>query len=289
MELIGYCFRPNEAFEGRNQAYGAFRLRKVYRQRMTAAVLGSTLLFSLGVASPLLFQALDPTPAPTPETTRVVEFRALELPPPEEPPPLEMEASTPAASAAGPPPVVSTLRFVAPEVAPDQEILAEEVVPVQDSLKEKQASTITAEGDPGADPNAITGTGNGTGTGEGNGEGTGGEGSGKGSGGAVVEESPRPVQFNVPDYPPEAQRRKIRAEVFVEVDLNEQGRVLESRIVRRLLLDKDGEVVEEVPVLGYGIEEAALTASRNWRFRPGRRNGVPVSSQYVVSFKLGVQ
>lgn len=283
MELIGYCFRPNEAFEGRNQAYGAFRLRKVYRQRMTAALLGSTLLFSLGVTSPLLFQALDPTPPPTPETTRVVEFRALELPPPAEPPPLEVEAPSPPAGATGPPPVVSTLRFVAPEVAPDQEIIAEEVVPVQDSLKEKQASTVTAEGIPGADPNAITGKGTGTGTGDG----TGGEGSG--SGGTVVEESPRPVQFNVPDYPPEAQRRKIRAEVFVEVDLNEQGRVLTSRVVRRLLLDKDGEIVEEVPVLGYGIEEAALTASRSWRFRPGRRNGVPIPSQYVVSFKLGVQ
>lgn len=285
MEWIGYCFRPNEAFEGRNQAYGAFRLRKVYRQRMTAALLGSTLLFSLGVASPMIFQALTPAPPPAPEAARVVEFRTLELPPPEEPPPLQVNTPAPPAGAVGPPPVVSTLRFVAPEVAPDQEIIVEETVPVQDSLKEKQASVVTAEGDPGADPNAITGTGTGTGTGDG----SGGEGTGTGNGGAVVEESPRPVQFNVPDYPPEARRRKIRAEVFVEVDLNEQGRVLESRIVRRLLLDKDGQAVEEVQTLGYGIEEAALSASRNWRFRPGRRNGVPVESRYVVSFKLGVQ
>ena len=44
------------------------------------------------------------------------------------------------------------------------------------------------------------------------------------------------VRFAPPRYPDEAKRRKIRAEILVEVDVDERGVVQNARIVRRFLL-----------------------------------------------------
>lgn len=102
------------------------------------------------------------------------------------------------------------------------------------------------------------------------------------------EVGPKTVRFVEPEYTREARRRKIRAEVVVEVRVDERGRVTESRIVERFLLGKDAAEKQPVAEVGYGLEEAALSAAGRWIFRPARQDGRPVASYTTLTFTFGV-
>lgn len=104
----------------------------------------------------------------------------------------------------------------------------------------------------------------------------------------VADEKPRPLRYVEPEFPREASRRKIRAQVDVRVIVNQQGQVTELEIVAMKLLNDEGSVVEQVEQLGYGIEEAALDAARRWRFRPAKFKGRTVSTYHLLEFKFGV-
>lgn len=103
-----------------------------------------------------------------------------------------------------------------------------------------------------------------------------------------AEVGPKTVRFVEPEYTREARRRKIRAEVIVEVLVNEQGRVQQTRIVERFLLGRDAGDRQPVATLGYGLEEAALAAAERWIFRPARQNGQAVASFTTLTFTFGV-
>ena len=64
-----------------------------------------------------------------------------------------------------------------------------------------------------------------------------------------------------------------------------QGVVVLSAIVR-----KDGtiEIVKVVRGLGLGLDENAIQALKQWKFRPGMKNGVPVdvALNIEVNFSL---
>lgn len=99
---------------------------------------------------------------------------------------------------------------------------------------------------------------------------------------------PRTVRFVEPEYTREARRRRIRAELVIRVLVDEHGRVEESTIVERFLLDGDGTSRTPVEVLGYGLEEAALSAAGRWMFRPARKNGEPVAAHTELTFTFGL-
>jgi len=103
-----------------------------------------------------------------------------------------------------------------------------------------------------------------------------------------AEVGPKPVRFVEPEYTREARKKKIRAEVVVEVLVDERGRVKEARVLERFLLGKDDTEKEPVQSLGYGLEEAALAAAGNWMFRPARQNGQAVRSYTTLTFSFGV-
>lgn len=71
-----------------------------------------------------------------------------------------------------------------------------------------------------------------------------------------------------PPYPPLAFRRGYQGTVILEVMVNASGAVAEAR-----LLQSSG-----YPLL----DQTALTAIRNWAFRPGTRNGRPVEMRVNV-------
>ena len=104
-----------------------------------------------------------------------------------------------------------------------------------------------------------------------------------------VEEAPRPVRFVEPEYTAAARKRKIRAQIVIEVLVDEKGRVVQARIVERFLLGKKpDEPPTPVDHIGYGLEEAALAAAQRWRFRPARQNGKPVQSLTTLTFRFGI-
>ena len=125
------------------------------------------------------------------------------------------------------------------------------------------------------------GAGSGRGTGSGPGEGSGlGPGSGGGFGGGVYQPgngvtNPQVLYEAKPQYTPDAMRAKLQGEVWVQAVVMPDGTTADVRVVRSL----DS---------AFGLDQEAVKAVRQWRFRPGMRMGVPVPVQIsvAVSFNL---
>ncbi|MCS7154984.1 MAG: energy transducer TonB [Bacteroidota bacterium] len=156
-----------------------------------------------------------------------------------------------------PPPVVP----LPPIVVPDDRLLEEEPIPLPDPVS---PSPMAGSGPVGSGPAGRTEP-------------------------LLVEEaevSPQPIRVVEPEYPPEARRRRIRAEIIVRVLVDEKGRVSEPVILRRLLYGRQN-IPQEVERLGYGLEEAALNAALRWLFRPAEHRGERVQTYTVITFQFG--
>lgn len=103
-----------------------------------------------------------------------------------------------------------------------------------------------------------------------------------------ADSEPSPVRIAVGDYPREAERKKIKAEIVVEVLVNERGRVDTARIIEKFLLGKDQLEREKVTEVGYGLEESAIDAAKRYIFSPARQNNKRVASYTTLTFRFGV-
>jgi TonB family protein len=182
-----------------------------------------------------------------------------EPPPPMEPPPAE------------PPPPEDPPTVAAPVVASaadDQDqpgILFEQ---------EEEVPVVASQG-----PGSGGGVDSGRGTGIGEGQGSGiGPGSGGGVGGGPYRPGsgitpPSLMREVKPDYTDEARRRNVTGDVVLEIVVMVDGTVGDVRVL-------DG--------LGYGLDQRAVDAVRQWRFSPARRLGQPVDVlvEVAVEFRL---
>lgn len=76
-----------------------------------------------------------------------------------------------------------------------------------------------------------------------------------------------------PEYSDEARKAKLQGTVELGIDVNAAGQVTNIRVLRSL---------------GLGLDERAIEAVRQWKFRAGTMDGKPVSTRAVVdvSFRL---
>lgn len=119
----------------------------------------------------------------------------------------------------------------------------------------------------GSDGGAGSGKGPGVGPGEGGGTGGGPRG---GRGGIT----PASLVWKVePEYTDEARKARVSGMVAILADIGIDGRAHNLRIGSSL---------------GLGLDEKAVEAVQRWKFRPGRRDGVPVvtSALIQVTFHL---
>lgn len=126
---------------------------------------------------------------------------------------------------------------------------------------------------PGAltpNPNDTLSTGSGSGTGAGSGQGSGlGPGFGGGTGGGAFRPGngvllPQPLKEVKPQYTADAMRAKVQGTVLLECVVLPDGSVGNVEIVRSL----DST---------FGLDQEAIKAAKQWRFRPGTRFGEPVA------------
>jgi protein TonB len=61
----------------------------------------------------------------------------------------------------------------------------------------------------------------------------------------------------------------VQGDVVVEITIDEQGNVVETKLLK---------------TVGYGVEEKVLEAVRNWHFRPATRDGVAIPSKHDVHY-----
>jgi TonB family protein len=75
-----------------------------------------------------------------------------------------------------------------------------------------------------------------------------------------------------PDYSEEARRAGIQGSVALMIDVGADGKVQNVTVQRGL---------------GYGLDEKAVEAARQWLFQPATRDGQPVSSVVNVALSFG--
>ncbi len=110
----------------------------------------------------------------------------------------------------------------------------------------------------------------GTGQGPGIGPGAGHAVYSPGKGGVTA---PVPIHRVEPEYSDEARKAHVQGAVLVLVDIGPDGRVYNARIARGF---------------GMGLDDKAMQAVVQWRFRPGTKDGHPVTvaAQIEVAFHL---
>ncbi len=164
---------------------------------------------------------------------------------------------------------VETLNIPARELAASQDSLP-------GAIDAPSASTLSQ--------GSGSGGGSGTGTGSGIGPGTGsglGPGSGGGTGGGAYRLgsgvlTPVLLREVKPQYTSDAMRAKIQGTVLVECVVNKDGTVGEVQVVRSL---------DSV----FGLDQEAIKAARQWRFRPGTRLGEPVPVLITIQLDFSLR
>jgi TonB family protein len=136
------------------------------------------------------------------------------------------------------------------------------------------AQTLAAA--PVVSPGALTpnpdtlSTGSGSGSGAGAGQGSGlGPGFGGGTGGGAYRpgngvQLPQPIKEVKPQYTADAMRAKVQGTVLLECVVLPNGDVGSVEVVRSL----DST---------FGLDQEAIKAAKQWRFKPGTRFGEPVA------------
>jgi TonB family protein len=171
-------------------------------------------------------------------------------------------------------PKFSKEQFAPPTVTPPEnpKLAVAPTVVVPPEIRLPQGAVM---GDPlgkiGSIPSNGTGIGGGIGSGSGGGVGSGngpgvGPGHGGGFGGGAYRvgggvSAPRIIYREEPEFSDEARKNKYQGSVLLDVVIGVDGRIHDVRVVRSL---------------GMGLDEKAIEAARNWRFEPGKKDGIPV-------------
>jgi protein TonB len=170
-----------------------------------------------------------------------------------------------------------------PKQTPELTVALNVPVKPMDAGAIAQVGTIDAPSAPtvsqGSGVSGGSGTGSGTGSGPGRGSGLGdGEGGGTGGGAYQIGNGvlpPELIHRTSPQYTAEAMRAKIQGVSLLSGIVGVDGTLQDIRVSRSL----DGT---------FGLDQEAIKCVRQWRFRPGTRQGraVPVYVTIEVAFNL---
>jgi TonB family protein len=172
-----------------------------------------------------------------------------------------------------------------PKQAPETQVAMNIPVRPMDAGQVPQVGTLDA---PAAPPTASqgAGTGGGTGTGAGTGSGPGqgaglGPGHGGGMGGGAYNigngvSSPIILHQTIPQYTAEAMRAKIQGTATLSGIVAPDGTLQEIRVSRSL----DGT---------FGLDQEAIKCVRQWRFRPGTKDGQPVPVYVIIEVAFNLR
>lgn len=260
-------------FEGRNRAYGAYLLRKIYSKHVTIAAIIATFLFLLFLSIPLIAKLIQGE-----ETVETIDRVVTEVelappppldeatPPPPPPPPPDLPPP--------PPPVRASVKFTPPVVKRDNEVQQEEEIPDQEVLKEIDAGTETVKGD----PNAVMDLGDIDGTSKVVAE--------------VVEEKPYTYVEQMPAFPGgELELQKYLAK-NIRFPAAAQRAGIEGIVFIAFTVSKNGEIsdIQVQKDLGYGTGDEAVRVIKTMpKWNPGKQNGRAVPVRFTVPVRYSIK
>lgn len=163
-----------------------------------------------------------------------------------------------------------------PKITP--RLAMERTINVQPDLKMARADVPTL-GMANAAPAVVASMGNGSSIGLGAGTGTGlGSGSGGNFGGGVFKigggvTKPEIISAPDPGFTEEARQARVSGKVMVYLQVNPEGRPLHVKVIHGL---------------GMGLDEKAVAAVREYRFRPATRDGHPVTVEMNVEVNFQI-
>lgn len=82
---------------------------------------------------------------------------------------------------------------------------------------------------------------------------------------------PQIVYEEKPEYPPLARQHKVEGRVYVKVEIDENGFVINAQVVKS-------------PEPDYGLKEASLKAAKKTKFSPPLKNNVRVKTSYTLNY-----
>ena len=166
-----------------------------------------------------------------------------------------------------------------PKLSMEPTIIAPPDVKLPDVNSNQWGDPLAKIGPPSNGPGSGGGIGSGSGGGVGPGKGGGfGPGEGGGVGGGVFRvgggvTAPQLLTKIEPEYSEEARKAKYQGTVLLYVQVDPSGRAVNMRVLHSL---------------GLGLDEKAMEAVKKWKFRPGTKDGKPVTveAQIEVNFRL---
>lgn len=117
------------------------------------------------------------------------------------------------------------------------------------------------------------GSGSGTGLGPGRGWNTGGGDPSLGGGSGIGVTKPQILSQPRPSYTEEARTNKIEGTVMIDAIFGADGRIRAVHVIRGL---------------GYGLDEKAIEAALQIKFRPATRQGMPIDLRYRIEVSFTI-
>ena len=243
-------------FEGRNQSYGAYVLRKIYSKNLAIATVVTLVLLAAMIYGPALAALLKSTEVVEKAPPRKLVYTELSAPPPidkPKPPPPQIQL----------PKLQKVIKFVPPKVVKEQVV---EEVPTIEEIKQNEVAAVEVEGPTEVvfeepveevvveDENQIF---------------------------TVVEQQPEfeggyeaMINFIKKNlrYPASARRMGVDGTVYVQFVVSKDGSISEVKTIRGISADCDREA------------ERVVKAMPAWK--PGRQNGKPVFVRFVLPIKF---
>lgn len=133
-------------FEGREQSYGAYQMRRQYTRYLSRSAIIAFLLFMSVTALPKMISWI--APADSEETDTIIpdviileSLSSIEAPEKEKEPEVQPDLPSPPARP------MPTVAFPIPKPTPDDEVVQDEPFPEDDDLDEKKVGLTTQDGD----------------------------------------------------------------------------------------------------------------------------------------------
>jgi len=259
-------------FTGRNQAYGAYRLRQTADSDTTKALFIGVILFVFAISTPLILKFIKSDDASA-DTDRIIETEVVLS----EPPPVDEAAPPPPPPVEPPPPRVDQVRMPPPVVVKAEEVIDEEP-PTVEELKKADPGPKTLAGDPTAAIRIDMPVGDGPkdqevteAVGDGNQIFT------------SVEVAPAPqggmqkfydFVSKTYQYPAQAQEQGVSGRVLLQFVVEKDGSLTDIKVLRDLK---------------YGTGDAAVEMLKKApKWKPGVQNGRPVRVQFTLPLQLNL-
>lgn len=259
-------------FEGRNKAYGAYLLRRLYNSHITKAAIIATVLFFLFISIPLISKMIAGEEEVVVNERIITEVDLAPPPPIDEatppPPPPPPDLPPP------PPPVRATVKYTPPVVKRDEEVVEEEEIPDVEVLEEIDAGVETVEGSKDAPPDLgdIDGTSDVV--------------------AEVVEEKPYTYVEQMPTFPGgESEMMKYLGK-NIRYPAAAQRAGIEGIVVLSFVVSKTGEIseIQVLKNLGGGTDEEAVRVVKTMpTWTPGKQNGRAVPVRYTLPVRYTIK